>query len=757
MTETHQIDLLKGLNTHQAEAVSASLQHHLILAGAGSGKTRVLVHRLAYLISTMGVSPFAILAVTFTNKAAKEMLGRAEKILNRPLQGFWIGTFHGICHRLLRRHWQEARLPQNFQILDSDDQLRMVRSIHKTMGLDDKKWLPKSSQSFINTHKEQGLRASQVDRDSNPHAAKLAEIYKAYEDGCQRSGLVDFAELLLRCCEMLEQDPATRAHYQNRFEHILIDEFQDTNNLQYRWLQLLAGERGIMMAVGDDDQSIYSWRGARVEHMLNFTNDYPNVKTIRLEQNYRSTSTILSAANAVISNNTDRLGKDLWTEGSSGTPIMIYAAYNEVDEARFLIQKARNWVESDPRNNYDGVAILYRSNAQSRVIEEQLTRARIPYRVYGGLRFFERMEIKDTLGYLRMIALPFDDAAFERIVNLPTRGVGQSTLAILRDHARSRDISLRQASTELIQNEALPGRAAKALQGFIDLITTLRADAEDMEIGALAEHVIKVSGLYAHYQKEQGETGRARLENLAELVGAMKLYNIPEETDEARTPLLTFLASVCLDAGEGQAEEDQAAVSLMTLHAAKGLEYPLVLLTGMEEGLFPSARSMEAPGKLEEERRLCYVGMTRAMQQLVMTYAEARRLYGREHFHKPSRFIAEIPPEYVSGVKLNASLNRLSPAAKPARSRQNYPPKQASGYHTTTQRQAPRTQIPSHQVAHTAGSNEPALGQTVRHAHFGEGVVLAYEGDGAHRRVQVRFHSQGAKWLMLSLAKLEAA
>lgn len=745
MTEHRKIDLLKGLNSHQNQAVCAPLQHHLILAGAGSGKTRVLVHRLAYLIQNFGVAPYSILSVTFTNKAAKEMRGRAEALLNDSLGNFWIGTFHGLCYRILRQHWQDAGLPQNFQILDSDDQLRVVRSIHKTMELDDKKWLPKSSQSFINNHKEQGLRAHQVDRNANPHAGKLADIYQTYEALTNRSGLVDFAELLLRCCELLENHAPTREHYQKRFQHILIDEFQDTNALQYRWIQLLAGTHGIIMAVGDDDQSIYSWRGARVEHMLNFTNDYTQVETIRLEQNYRSTATILKAANAVISNNAGRLGKDLWTEGTQGQPIFLYAAYNEIDEARFLIQKSRNWVESNPTHSYDDIAVLYRSNAQSRSIEEQLTRARVPYRVYGGLRFFERMEVKDTLAYLRLIALPFDDAAFERIVNLPTRGVGQSSMSILRDHARAKDQSLWQASKELIEQGNLPNRARNALQGFIDLIESLRAIMDEMNIGELAEHVINASGLYAHYQREQGESGRTRLENLAELIGAMKQYTVPEDNEDVRSPLLAFLSSVTLDAGAGQASEDQAAVSLMTLHAAKGLEYPLVFLTGMEDGLFPSTRSLDEPHRLEEERRLCYVGMTRAKEQLIISYAECRRLYGRENFNRPSRFIREIPDELLSGVKLSASLSRRSNAMRPktaSAATSSWPAKQ-------------RTTLPSSMQRPSVNPGEPALGQTVRHAHFGEGVVINYEGDGDHRRIQVRFTSHDAKWLMLKLAKLE--
>jgi DNA helicase-2/ATP-dependent DNA helicase PcrA len=714
--------LLDELNDKQREAVGAANQNMLILAGAGSGKTRVLVHRIAWLIEVERLSPFGILAVTFTNKAAKEMRSRVERLMANSLNNMWIGTFHGLAHRLLRLHYEEAKLPQNFTILDSDDQYRLVKRLIKALNLDEKHWPPKQVQWYINGNKDEGLRAAQVETFDDPNQSKMRDIYQAYEDACQRSGLVDFAELLLRSFETIRDNESLKKHYQKRFRAILVDEFQDTNNIQYAWLKLLTCKDNNMIIVGDDDQSIYGWRGANVENISHFLKDFPNAQTIRLEQNYRSTSNILRAANAVIDNNNGRLGKELWTDGKEGEKIALYAGFNEVDEARFIVSRIKDFHEQGA--SLTDCAILYRNNAQSRVLEEALLHQRMAYRIYGGLRFFERQEIKDALSYLRLISNPVDDAAFERVVNTPARGLGDKTLGNVRQFAREKELSMWDAGRGMLNEKRLSGRAANAMASFYDTIENLTKDTHTMTLHDQADAVIKGSGLYAMYQAEKGDKAQARIENLQELVTAIKQFEVPEDVEEM-TPLAAFLAHASLEAGEAQADADQDAVQLMTIHSAKGLEFPLVVLAGVEEGMFPSNMSNEEPDRLEEERRLAYVGMTRAMQQLIITYAETRRVYGQDKFHTVSRFVREIPSEFIEEIRLRSQV------AQPMHNRF------------------------SAQVSHTSFVDSGySLGQRVLHAKFGEGTVLNYEGSGEHGRVQVHFDDIGSKWLMLAYAKL---
>nr|WP_286948130.1 DNA helicase II [Pseudomonas sp. UBA6718] len=720
--------LLASLNDAQCQAVAAPLGRQLVLAGAGSGKTRVLVHRIAWLIQIVNASPYSILSVTFTNKAAAEMRHRIEQMLGLNPNGMWVGTFHGLAHRILRAHWQEAGLAENFQILDSDDQQRLVKRVIRELGLDEQRWPAKQAQWFINGQKDEGLRPKNIQPGGDLFLATMLKIYQAYEDACARTGVIDFAELLLRALDLWRDKPDLLAHYQKRFRHILVDEFQDTNAVQYAWLRFLAKGGESLMVVGDDDQSIYGWRGAKIENIQQFSSDFPDTQLIRLEQNYRSTAGILKAANALIANNNGRLGKELWTEGSDGEPISLYAAFNEHDEARYVVESIEAALRKDGLKRSE-IAILYRSNAQSRVLEEALLREKIPYRIYGGQRFFERAEIKNAVAYLRLLDGRHNDAALERVINVPTRGVGEKTVEAIREHARHSDLSMWAAMQQLIANKALPGRAAGALSGFIELIENLAAKVLDMPLHLMTQTVIEQSGLIAWHQAEKGEKAQARVENLEELVSAARNF---ENEEEEMSPLAAFLTHASLEAGDTQAEEHEDCVQLMTLHSAKGLEFPLVFLVGMEEGLFPHKMSLEEPGRLEEERRLAYVGVTRAMQQLVLTYAETRRLYGNETYNKVSRFVREIPPALIQEVRLSNSVSR--PYAAPSRS--------MSGGSMFAGSQVPETPF--------------SLGQPVRHALFGEGVILNFEGSGAQARVQVNFASEGSKWLMLAYAKLEA-
>ena len=924
--------LLDSLNDKQREAVAAPRSNLLVLAGAGSGKTRVLVHRIAWLMSVENCSPYSIMAVTFTNKAAAEMRHRIGQLMGTSQGGMWVGTFHGLAHRLLRAHHMDANLPQDFQILDSEDQLRLLKRLIKAMNLDEKQWPPRQAMWYINSQKDEGLRPHHIQSYGNPVEQTWQKVYQAYQEACDRAGLVDFAELLLRAHELWLNKPHILQHYRERFTNILVDEFQDTNNIQYAWIRLLAGDTGKVMIVGDDDQSIYGWRGAQVENIQRFLNDFPGAETIRLEQNYRSTSNILSAANALIENNNGRLGKKLWTDGADGEPISLYCAFNELDEARFVVNRIKTWQDnggaleqcailyrsnaqsrvleeallqaSMPYRIYGGMrfferqeikdalsylrlianrnddaafervvntptrgigdrtldvvrqtsrdrqltlwqasrellkekalagraasalqrfmelidalaqettdmplhvqtdrvlkdsglramyeqekgekgqtrienleelvtatrqfsyneededlmplqaflshaaleagegqadtwqdnggalaecAILYRSNAQSRVLEEALLQASMPYRIYGGMRFFERQEIKDALSYLRLIANRNDDAAFERVVNTPTRGIGDRTLDVVRQTSRDRQLTLWQACRELLQEKALAGRAASALQRFMELIDALAQETADMPLHVQTDRVIKDSGLRTMYEQEKGEKGQTRIENLEELVTATRQFSYNEE-DEDLMPLQAFLSHAALEAGEGQADTWQDAVQLMTLHSAKGLEFPQVFIVGMEEGMFPSQMSLDEGGRLEEERRLAYVGVTRAMQKLTLTYAETRRLYGKEVYHRPSRFIGELPEECVEEVRLRATVSR--PVS--------------------------HQRMGTPMVENDSGYK---LGQRVRHAKFGEGTIVNMEGSGEHSRLQVAFQGQGIKWLVAAYARLES-
>ncbi|EKF9595435.1 DNA helicase II [Vibrio cholerae] len=715
--------LLDGLNDKQREAVAAPLENLLILAGAGSGKTRVLVHRIAWLMSVEEASPFSVMAVTFTNKAAAEMRGRIEELMHGTASGMWCGTFHGICHRILRAHYLDAKLLEDFQIIDSDDQQRLLKRLIKAHNLDDKQWPARQVAWWINNQKDEGLRPAHINA-FDPVTQTYLKLYTAYQEACDRAGLVDFAEILLRTLELLRGNQHIREHYQARFKHILVDEFQDTNAIQYAWLRMMAGAQSNVMIVGDDDQSIYGWRGARVENIEKFTREFPSVNTIRLEQNYRSTKTILEASNTLIANNSERMGKQLWTEGLVGEPISVYSAYNELDEARFVVSKIKGWQEQG--GTLTDCAILYRNNAQSRVLEEALLQASLAYRIYGGMRFFERQEIKDALSYLRLINNRHDDTAFERVINTPPRGLGDKTLETIRFAARDRGCTLWDASVGLLNDQVLTGRAASALSRFVELINALEEEGIDMPLHVLTDHAVKTSGLLEMYQQEKGEKSKARIENLEELVTATRQFEKPEEAQDM-TMLTAFLTHAALEAGEGQADEHDDAVQLMTLHSAKGLEFPLVFMVGVEEGMFPSQMSAEEAGRLEEERRLCYVGMTRAMQKLYITYAEMRRLYGQDKYHKPSRFIRELPEGCLDEVRMKAQVSR---------------PTSTGRFSQTVVKES----------FNETGFN---LGSRVRHPKFGEGTIINFEGSGPQSRVQVAFNGEGIKWLVTAYARLE--
>ncbi len=713
--------ILDPLNDAQREAVTAPVGSMLVLAGAGSGKTRVLVHRIAWLLAVENASPWSVMAVTFTNKAAREMRTRIEQLLGQPLGGMWVGTFHGLAHRLLRAHWKEAGLPQSFQILDSDDQYRLIRRLLKSLDLDEARWPPRQIQWFINGKKDEGLRAQHLDDGGDPYQRQMIRLYAEYQAACDRGGMVDFAELLLRAHELWRDRPDVLQHYQERFRHVLVDEFQDTNAIQYAWLRLLCGTRNNLFVVGDDDQSIYGWRGARVENIQSLQSHYPSTTLVRLEQNYRSTGNILNAANALINHNASRLGKQLWTEDGEGEPINLYAAFNEIDEARFVVERIRQCVEEGHARAE--AAILYRTTAQSRLFEEALIQAGIPYRVYGGLRFFERAEIRDAMAYLRLLSNRHDDGAFERAVNTPPRGIGAKTLDAVRAHARDFDCSLWLAAEQLLQGGAMPKRAATALRDFLDMIEELEVETRDRELSEKVQQMLNLSRLPEHFEKSRDGKGIDRKENLEELVNATRqfTYELDEETAEM-DELSAFLSHAALEAGETQGDPYEDCVQLMTLHSAKGLEFPLVFLVGMEEGLFPHSMSSDDPARLEEERRLCYVGMTRAMQVLYLSHAESRRLHGSENYPLPSRFIREIPAELMREVRAGPSISQPLYGGSPYLDTQ-----EMTGFN---------------------------LGQRVRHAKFGEGVVLNAEGQGRSARVQVNFEEVGSKWLVVAYANL---
>ena len=717
-------EIFETLNEPQRKAVTSEAQSLLVLAGAGSGKTRVIAHRVAWLIKAQNVNPHSILTVTFTNKASREMRGRIEDIVQEEMGNFWCGTFHGISHRLLRTHWEEAGLRKEFSILDSEDQHRVIKRVVKSMGLDDTKWPPRQIQWFINKQKDECLRSKDVEVTDDYFTEKMVEIYKVYEELCERESLVDFGELLLRVYVLLKTNGQVLRHYQRRFSHILVDEFQDTNEVQYQFLKMLAASGSNFIAVGDDDQSIYGWRGAKSENINRFTNDYKNTEIIRLEQNYRSTSVILNAANEVIKNNQGRLGKELWTDQKEGEPISVYSAYNEDDEARFVVGSIQNWVAQG--RNLDEVAILYRSNAQSRVLEEAILRESLPYKIYGGLRFYERAEIKNAMSYLKLVYGREDDAAFERVINIPPRGIGVKTIEIIRSKAMEGKTSLWKACQELLDNEGFTSRAAQSIEGFMNSFDTLESDTKDLQLWEIVDITIERSGLIEYHKKEAGEKGRTRVENLSELVGAAKDFQ-PDSFDELdESSLKMFIDHAALDAGETQASEHELAIQLMTLHSAKGLEFPLVFITGFEEGLFPHKLSIEDPNQLQEERRLCYVGMTRSMEKLFVTHAEMRNLYGSESFNPASRFLREIPEELTVEVRTGGNVSRSS-----------------------------NSKLKGSRINGEVPETEFKLGQRVLHESFGEGVILNYEGEGSNARVEVNFDSSETKWLMVTYAKLQ--
>ena len=719
-------DILEPLNDEQREAVTAPAGHLLVLAGAGSGKTRVLVHRIAWLLATRDATPFGILAVTFTNKAASQMRTRIELLLGRPPGGMWVGTFHGLAHRLLRGHWQDAGLAEGFQILDSDDQLRCIRRVLRDLDLDEQRWPVRQVQGFINARKDEGLRAEHLEHTGDAWMARLHRVYAAYQETCERTGVVDFAELLLRCHELLRDRDDLLAHYRERFGHILVDEFQDTNTIQYAWLRLVAGSTGHLCCVGDDDQSVYGWRGARIENILQFPRDFAAVRTVRLERNYRSSGNILAAANALIANNQGRMGKNLWTEDADGEPIAVYAAFNDIDEGRFVAARIQQWTDTGSRR--EDVAILYRVSAQSRVLEEALLAQGIAYRVYGGLRFYERAEIRNALAYCRLAVNRDDDAAFERIVNLPPRGIGARTIDLLRAEAKRRSESLWAAAHRVAGAGTAGARIIGALRRFVDLIDELGGGFPEQSLQEQVEMAVEAGGLLEYYRAEKVDRAQTRVENLEELIIAAGQFEFDAEETGHRHPMTAFLSQAALEAGEEQSEASNDQVSLMTLHAAKGLEFPVVFLCGMEEGLFPHSRSTDDPRKLEEERRLCYVGMTRAKQKLVMSYAESRRWHGTERYSTPSRFLRELPAERVEEVRVRGTVLR------PGTRFRSEPPSGAASRHDE--------------------SGALRLGQRVEHPKFGEGVVLTCEGQGAHARVQVNFERTGSKWLVVAFANL---
>ena len=715
-------EIFESLNEPQRQAVTSDSNNLLVLAGAGSGKTRVIAHRVAWLIKAGGINPHSILTVTFTNKAAREMRGRIEGIVEQEMGNFWCGTFHGISHRLLRAHWEEAGLRREFAILDSEDQYRVIKRVSKSLGLDDTKWPPRQIQWFINKQKDECRRSKDVETADDYFAEKVNEVYAAYEELCERESLVDFGELLLRTYLLLKTNENVLDHYKKRFRHILVDEFQDTNEVQYQFLKLLCEGEGHIMSVGDDDQSIYGWRGAKSENINRFTKDYKNTEIIRLEQNYRSTSIILGAANAVIENNQGRMGKELWTEQKEGEPISIYSAYNEDDEARYVAGSIQNWMEQG--RDLNEVAILYRSNAQSRALEEAILREGLAYRIYGGLRFYERAEIKNAMSYLRLVFGREDDAAFERVINIPPRGIGAKTLDIIRSRAQKIETSLWKACQDLLETDGLTPRASQSVEGFLSDFEDLEIETKDLPLRDLVDHVIQRSGLIEYHKKEAGEKGRTRVENLAELVTAASDFE-PEPLDDAEEiPLKLFIDHAALDAGETQASDHESAIQLMTLHSAKGLEFPLVFITGFEEGLFPHKLSIEEADQLQEERRLCYVGMTRSMERLFIVHAEMRNLHGTETFNPPSRFLREIPEELTLEVRTGGSIPRRN----------------------TLSGKVSKGEVPD---------TEFKLGQRVFHEVFGEGVILNYEGQGSNARVEVNFDSSKTKWLMVSYAKLQ--
>ncbi len=745
--------LLADLNAEQLAAVTLPHESALILAGAGSGKTRVLTTRIAWLIASGRATPHSILAVTFTNKAAREMLLRLSALTPIATRGMWIGTFHGLCNRMLRAHYRDAGLPQLFQILDTQDQLGLIKRLYRAHGLDDERYPPRELQWFIADAKERGLRPNAVEAGDSIARTKV-EHYALYDAMCEREGVVDFAELLLRSYELLAGNDAIRNHYQRRFSDLLVDEFQDTNVLQYRWLRLLAAPEAAVFAVGDDDQSIYAFRGANVANMRHFERDFARedapVRMIKLERNYRSHGHILDAANALIRNNASRLGKNLWTSEGKGDPVRAFVAGTDLDEAAFIVDVVQGLVGEGLA--LDEIALLYRSNAQSRVLEHALFSAAIPYRVYGGTRFFERAEVKNALAYLRLIAVPGDDGAFLRAVNFPPRGIGARSLELLQDAARARGSSLWQAACE----GAVKGRAGTAVATFVGTIEGMREATAQLPLGETVEHVVEGSGLAAHYRQERD--GEERVENLAELVSAAEAFTREADLavdDGGTDPLTAFLAHAALEAGDTQEAEGRAALQLMTMHAAKGLEFHTVFVTGLEEGLFPHDNSRNEIAGLEEERRLMYVALTRARRRLYLTLAQTRMLHGQTRYNVPSRFVDELPRDLVQWLSPRRA--RASQDVDSAeRSMRSEGARAAPGYVDGRSRGSAAGSTAG-AMASQAALPGWRIGESVRHAKFGLGIIIDSEGQGSDARVQVNFREAGVKWLALDFAHLERA
>jgi len=716
--------ILDDLNDAQRQAVTAESQRLLVLAGAGSGKTKVLVHRIAWMIKALNSSTHSVLAVTFTNKAANEMTSRIEQILSQPIPEIWCGTFHSISNRILRRHHAQADLEKDFSILDSDDQLRIIKRIVKRLEIDEDQWPADKVRWQINKWKDDGLRPNKIEDKGDFNIEILKKIYIDYENYMQSENLLDFAELILRSYELIRDNQDLRNSYHKKFKNILIDEFQDTNSIQFSWIKNFTGDGSNVTAVGDDDQSIYGWRGAKIENINSFSKE-KGTQIIRLEQNYRSTGNILNAANAVIGKNSNRLGKKLWTADSKGDPIHVFEAYSEQEEANFIVDTVVRAIEDG--DYYKDTAVLYRSNAQSRVIEEFLLRQNIPYIIYGGVRFYERLEIKNVISYLRLVINNNDNNALERAIGVPTRGIGEKTLAELRRIADESGLSLFSAAKKVIEEKIFKGKGLNSLASFINFIEDCSEKLYELPAYEFVEMIINQSGLIDHHMKEKGEKGKIRIENINELISAVKSFAIIHKNDdlsEFDSLIAAFLSSVSLDMGETQANKTDDAVQLMTLHSAKGLEFKTVLIVGMEESLFPHARSVESINELEEERRLCYVGITRARKKLFLTYTEYRRLYGRDSYNPPSRFITEIPDDHIEFIRPKQSFS--------------------SGYYGTVAKNNDKIQ-----------TLEYALGDNVVHSTFGEGVVLNIEGDGDSSRIQVSFHEVGTKWLVSAYANLK--
>ena len=715
--------ILDELNPIQRDAVTDESPHSLILAGAGSGKTKVITHKVAWLSSVKGINPMSLLTVTFTNKAAKEMRGRIENILEENLNQMWCGTFHGIFHKMLKIHWQDANLIKDFSVIDSEDQVRVLKRVIQGMNLDLETWQPKDTQWFINKQKDEGKRKASLSMNATFVEEKMVDIMDEYQKTCDREGLVDFAEILIRSFELLDKNNELLKHYQDRFQHILVDEFQDTNEIQYLLLKKLVGKNGSMTVVGDDDQSIYSWRGAKSTNLKRFTKDFSKVKTIKLEQNYRSSKNILACANSVIRNNPDRLGKELWSQKDEGEQVKVYRAFNERDEANFIVGIIKRWLEEG--GSLSETAIIYRSNAQSRVLEDAILNSELPYRIYGGVRFYERMEIKNALAYAKLAINTNNDSQFERVINIPTRGIGIKTMDQIREYSKKENLSLWKSAEILFEGKDT--KVARNISSFFAIINTLKDLNFNENLDKFFGDLISLSGLKDYHGKEPGEKGRSRVENLDELISATSEYfSLGEDANDERSLLELFLDQASLDAGENQANENEDAIQMMTLHSSKGLEFPLVFMAGCEEGLFPHRRSAEDPKQLAEERRLCYVGMTRAMERLYLTHAETRTIYGIDSFSPVSRFIKEIPEELIYEIRV---------ASETEVKDRSFEPRIVGG------------------TEHKVGGF--SLGDRVEHKSFGEGVILNYEGEGSNARVEVNFDNGGTKWLVLSFANLE--